>query len=229
MKVQRKSISRKGAGSIEPVSSDPVTLVYEAKRPGGSSFSEIRLAENDETENPQVNVYEGKQLVSEIVNAEDSGSGHRYTRREAPVSSQMNLRQQFKTGIWNVRTLNAHGSVELLVKEAKRLSLDLLGLAETRILGKGKQDLSAGWTLLLSGPDRIKAQGVGVLLGKNASRALIGCSTVSDRIMTVRLAAHPVNLTWIQVYAHTNQANDVISGEFYDRLQETLEQVPAKT
>jgi len=57
-----------------------------------------------------------------------------------------------------------------------------------------------------------------MILEKGMSAFLLGYNPVSNRILTVRLAAKPRNLTLIQVYAPTNQATDQEKDDFYTCL-----------
>ena len=52
----------------------------------------------------------------------------------------------------------------------------------------------------------------------------MGYNPISERILTVRLAARPWNVTLIQVYALTIQASDTTKDEFYTCLQQVYSQ-----
>jgi hypothetical protein len=139
-------------------------------------------------------------------------------------SGKLQLRKEMRVGTWNVRTLN--GKEELMALEAARLGMDLLGLAETRTQGNGIRQLLDGQILITSSHDTQLAKGVGVWLSKRAASALLGYNPVSERIMTVRLQGAPFNITYVQVYAPTNQATDVDKEWFYEKLNETLKTIP---
>ena len=68
--------------------------------------------------------------------------------------------------------------------------------------------------------------GVALILDRQRSQALLGYNVISERILTVRLSAHPFNLTLIQVYAPTNQASEEVKSSFYVTLQDVLNSVP---
>jgi len=99
--------------------------------------------------------------------------------------------------------------------------MDVLGLAETRLIGQGQRDIGEGQVLLLSGSDSIRARGVGVWLSKRMASVLLGFNPVSDRIVTARFDTKSFKLTIIQVYAPTNQASDSDKDWFYEQLQES--------
>jgi len=83
-------------------------------------------------------------------------------------------------------------------------SLPGLGLAETRWTGNGHFFSDTGCTVIYPGNDKLKAAGVAVLVDRGLGKSLLDYNPISERIMTVRLAARPWNMTLIiQVYAPT--------------------------
>ena len=56
----------------------------------------------------------------------------------------------------------------------------------------------------------------------------MGCRPVSSRLITIRLRASPFNITIIQAYAPTSDYDDDTVENFYDHLQEILDQSPKK-
>ena len=57
---------------------------------------------------------------------------------------------------------------------------------------------------------------------------VMGCRPVSSRLITIRLGASPFNITIIQAYAPTSDYDDDTVENFYDHLQEILDQSPKK-
>ena len=56
----------------------------------------------------------------------------------------------------------------------------------------------------------------------------MGCRTVSSRLITSRLKASPFNITTIQSSASTTDYDDDDFEDFYDQLQEVIDQAPKK-
>ena len=54
----------------------------------------------------------------------------------------------------------------------------------------------------------------------------MGCRPVSSRLITIRLRAAPFNITIIQAYAPTSDYDDNKIEEFYDQLQNVIDQTP---
>ena len=66
------------------------------------------------------------------------------------------------------------------------------------------------------------------MLDRIRAKLLLGYNQISDRILTVRLAAELWNVTLIQVYAPTNQAPESESNQFYSRLQQVVTGSPSQ-
>ena len=56
----------------------------------------------------------------------------------------------------------------------------------------------------------------------------MGCRPVSSRFIIIRLRAAPFNITIVQVYAPTSDYYDNKIEEFYDQLQNVIDQTPKK-
>ena len=56
----------------------------------------------------------------------------------------------------------------------------------------------------------------------------MGCRPVSSRLIAIRLRAVPFNFTKVQVYDPTSACDDNEIEEFYDKLQNVIDQTPKK-
>ena len=70
--------------------------------------------------------------------------------------------------------------------------------------------------------------GVGFMIDKTTSKSVLGYNPVSERIITLRLKGHPMNITFIQVYAPTLDASDKEIEEFYEAIQGVFDSVPKR-
>ena len=57
---------------------------------------------------------------------------------------------------------------------------------------------------------------------------VMGCRPVSSRLITIRLRAVPFNIIIVQVYAPMSNYDDNETEEFYDQLQNVINQTPKK-
>ena len=63
-------------------------------------------------------------------------------------------RDELRIGTWNVRTLLQVASLELLIREMDRCTVQLLGISEMRWTGKGHFTTSDGHTVYFSGNEK---------------------------------------------------------------------------
>ena len=66
------------------------------------------------------------------------------------------------------------------------------------------------------------------MVKKRVLTAVLGCSLKDDRMISVRLQGKPFNITVIQVYAPTSNAEKAEVEWIYDDLQDLLELTPPK-
>ena len=70
--------------------------------------------------------------------------------------------------------------------------------------------------------------GVGFLVHKDIVNNVIGYRPVSSRLITIRLRAVPFNITIVQAYAPTSDYDYNEIEEFYDQLQNVIDQTLKK-
>ena len=70
--------------------------------------------------------------------------------------------------------------------------------------------------------------GVAIMVNKRVWNAVLGCNLKNDRMISVRFQGKPFNITVIQVYAPTSNAEEAEVEQFYEDLQDLLELHPKK-
>ena len=58
-------------------------------------------------------------------------------------------------------------------------------------------------------------KGVVLLVHKKNVKSILECALISSRIISIRLAARPQNLSIVQVYAPTKASNEQTLEQFY--------------
>ena len=66
------------------------------------------------------------------------------------------------------------------------------------------------------------------MVNKRIRNAVLGCNLKNDRMISVRFQGKPFNITVIQVYAPTSNAEEDEVEWFYEDLQDLLELTPKK-
>ena len=66
------------------------------------------------------------------------------------------------------------------------------------------------------------------MVNKRVRNAVLGCNLKNKRMISVRLQGKPFNITVIQVYAPTSNAEETEVEQLYEDLQDLLELTPKK-
>ena len=77
------------------------------------------------------------------------------------------------------------------------------------------------------GQESLRRNGVAIMVNKSP-KCSIGCNLKNDRMISVRFQAKPLNITVIQVYAPSSNAEEAEVEQFYEDLQDLLELTPKK-
>ena len=64
------------------------------------------------------------------------------------------------------------------------------------------------------------------MVNKRVQNAVLGCNLKNDRMISAHFQGKPFNITVIQVYALTSNAEEAEVEEFYEDLQDLLELTP---
>ena len=76
------------------------------------------------------------------------------------------------------------------------------------------------------GQESLRRNGVAITL--KSLNAVLGCNLKNDRMISVHFQGKPFNITAIQVYAQTSNAEEAEVEQFYEDLQEVLKVTPKK-
>ena len=78
------------------------------------------------------------------------------------------------------------------------------------------------------GQESLRRNGVAIVVNKRVQNAILGCNLKNSRMISVHFQGKPFNITVVQVYAPTTDAEEVEVDGFYEDLQEFLELTPKK-
>ena len=68
--------------------------------------------------------------------------------------------------------------------------------------------------------ESLRRNGVAIMVNKRVRNAVLGCNLKNDRMISVPLRGKPFNITVIQVYAPTSNAEEAEVARFYEDLQD---------
>ena len=136
----------------------------------------------------------------------------------------ISLRQVTTCATRNIRGM-IQGKLNVITHEMNRCGVSILGVSEHWMLSQGRFTTDDGFGVYFSGKEEgWGASGVDFVVDKEASKAVLGYNPIDDRVMTLRLKGHPINTTFLQVYAPTTEADEDKMDVFYSKVQEALRQ-----
>ena len=107
--------------------------------------------------------------------------------------------------------------LEVVKQEMARVNIDILGISELKWTGMGKFN-SQDHYIYYCGQESLRRNGVPIIINKRVQNAVLGCSFRNDRMISVRFQGKPFNVTVIQVYAPTSNAEEAEVEWFYEDL-----------
>ena len=111
------------------------------------------------------------------------------------------------------------GKLEVVKQEMARVNVDILGISELKWTGMGEFN-SDNHYIYYCGQESLRRNGVAIIVNKRVHNAVFGCSFKNDRMISVRLQGKPFNVTVIQVFAPTSNAEEAEVERFYEDLQD---------
>ena len=109
-------------------------------------------------------------------------------------------------GTWNVRSIN-QGKLEVVKQEMARVNINILGISECRWTGMGEFN-SDDHYIYYCREESLRRPGVAIIVNKRVQNAVLGCNLKNDRTISVRFQGKPFNITVIQIYAPTSNAEE---------------------
>ena len=83
-------------------------------------------------------------------------------------------------------------------------------------------------TLISTVQESLRRNGVALIVNKRVQNAVLWCSLKNDRMISVRFQDKPFNITVIQLYVMTSNAEEAEVEWCYEDLQDLLELTPQK-
>ena len=108
-----------------------------------------------------------------------------------------------------------------------RLNIEILGISELKWTGMGEFNLDDHY-IYYCGQESLRINGVAMMVNKRVRNAVLGCNVKNDKMISVHFQGKPFNITVIQVYAPTSNAEEAEVEWFYEDLQDLLGLTPKK-
>ena len=120
-----------------------------------------------------------------------------------------------------------HGKLEVVKQEMARVYVDILGISELKWTGMGEFN-SDDHYIYHCGQESLSRNGGAIMVNKRVRNAVLGCNLKNNRMIPVRFQGKLFNITIIQGYALTSNADEAEVEWFYEDLQDLLELTPKK-
>jgi hypothetical protein len=211
-RIRNRKAGRPGEQAAGHRLSPLLAMVDEGDREGDCRPVTRQLRDDGDSPKPQ------GRLPPEVAEDEHWTANSEVQHRLLTPKCNLNI------GTWNVRTLHQDGKTELFIREIQRYKWDIIGLAETHWIGNGMKTVD-GYDIVFAGHSSKHVGGVGLLLSKKARQAMIDVQSNSNRLIYARFQGQGFNLSVIQAYAPTADSNDNDIDEFYDKLQQLIDNV----
>ena len=108
-----------------------------------------------------------------------------------------------------------------------RVNINILGISELRWTGMGEFN-SDDHYIYYCRQESLRRNGVAIIVNRRFRNAVLGCNLKNDRMISVHFQGKPFNITVIQVYSPTSNAEEAEVERFYEDLQDLLELTPKK-
>ena len=95
----------------------------------------------------------------------------------------------------------------MVKQEIARVNVDVLGISKLKWTGTGEFN-SDDHHIYYCGQESLRRNEVAIIVNKRVQNAVLGCNLKNDRMISVHFQGKPFNITIIQVYAPTSNAEE---------------------
>ena len=119
------------------------------------------------------------------------------------------------------------GKLEVVKQEMARVNFNILRISELKWTGSSEFN-SDYYYIYYCSQESLRRNGVAIKVNKRVQNAVLGCNLKNDRMISVHFQDKPFNITVIQAYAPTSNAEETKVEWFYEDLQGLLGLTPKK-
>ena len=111
------------------------------------------------------------------------------------------------------------GKLEVVKQEMARVNVNILEISELKWMGMGKFN-SDDHYIYYCGQESLRRNGVAIMVNKRVRNAVLGCNFKNNTMISVHFQGKPFNITVMQLYAPTSNAEEAEVEQFYEDLQD---------
>ena len=107
--------------------------------------------------------------------------------------------------------------LEVIKREVARVNTDVLGISKLKWTGMGGFN-SDDHYIYDCGQESLRRKEVAIIINKRVWNAVLGCNLKNDKMISAHFQGKPFNITVIQVYSLTSNAEEAEVEQFYKDL-----------
>ena len=119
------------------------------------------------------------------------------------------------------------GKLKVVKQEMARVNIDVLGISELKWIEIGEFN-SDDHYIYYCGQESLRRNGVALIINIRVQNVVLGCNLKKNRMISVSFQGKSFNITVIQVYGLTSNAEETEVEWFYEDLQDFLKLTPKK-
>ena len=108
-----------------------------------------------------------------------------------------------------------------------KMNIDILGISELKWTGMGNFNSDDRY-IYCCGQESLRRNGAAIIVSKRTEMQYLDAISKKARMISVHFQSKPFNITVIQVYAPTSNAEEAEVERFFEDLQDLLELTPKK-
>ena len=109
--------------------------------------------------------------------------------------------------------------LEEIKQVMSRVNIDVLGISKLNWTRMGEFNSDDRY-IYYCGQEYLRRNEVAIIVNKRVWNAVLGCNLKNDRMISVRFQGKPFNITVIQVYVLTSNAEEAEVEWFYEDLED---------
>ena len=106
------------------------------------------------------------------------------------------------------------GKLAVIKHKMARVNISILGINELKWTGMGEFNSDDHYIYSTVSRNPLRRNEVAITVNKRLRNAVLGCNLKNDRMFSVRFQGKPFNITVIQVYALTSNAEEAEVEQF---------------
>ena len=99
--------------------------------------------------------------------------------------------------------------MKVVKQEMARVNVDILGISKLKWTGMGEFNSNDHY-IYFCGQESLRRIGIAIIVNKRVRNAVLGCNLKKDRMISIHFQGKPFNITVIQAYAPTSNAEEAM-------------------